>query len=135
MTHTPGPWIWMDESEQVPNQNNDGMKGVSWLGRDDDNEDMDDNYVLCAPYDTDTFPADHPYRQKFASRTTDGTISILNPDDLTLIAAAPDMLHALRQAEDGLASSLATWRQENGDNTSVIGAIRFVRAAIKKATA
>lgn len=50
-----------------------------------------------------------------------------------LIAAAPDMLRALRQAEDGLASSLATWRQENGDNTSVIGALRFVRKAISKA--
>ena len=50
-----------------------------------------------------------------------------------LFAAAPAMLRALYQAEDGLAGAIASWRQENGDIASTRGALKAVRKAIAKA--
>ena len=58
--------------------------------------------------------------------------AVESDNNRNLMAHAPEMLQALRQAEDGLASALATWREENGDNVGVIGALRFVRRAIKE---
>jgi len=130
----------MDESEQVPGDKNDGSKGVSWLGpasSDDTEEDMEKDYVLLGCYDVDSFPKDHPYRRTFYPKTTDGTIAVRNPDDLRLIAAAPELLAPL----DRLATAAANRDNTMGDPCRLIeckgelaNAVKQARAVIDKAT-
>lgn len=95
MSHTPGPWIWMDVSEQI-GVNNTGLTGVDWLGPDRDDINSEESYVLQFVQDCDNWPESHPYRKRFHHKTTGGGIAVLNLDDLPLIAAAPELLEACK---------------------------------------
>lgn len=103
MSHTPGPWVWMDESEEVPGKRNDGSKGVGWLGPANDGINCEESYVLHVAAECDDWPEEHPYRKRFHHKTTEGGIAVLNVDDLPLIAAAPELLEALQSIYHDLA--------------------------------
>jgi hypothetical protein len=100
-THTPGPWQW---SEPEP----------GWGGEARD--------TLSA--------GEHGLVLQGCGEHAAGTISISNPADMLLIAAAPDLLHALICAEQVMLADRKRSPGEVIDNTLTIA-----HAAIAKATA
>jgi len=78
----------MDVNQTVPSKLNDGSRGVDWLGPDRDGVIADDEYVLQVVAECEDWPDDHPYKQQWQAKITEGGIAVKNPADLLLIVAA-----------------------------------------------
>ena len=111
--HTPGPWI---------------VEGMNIYGPVHANSRHTNGRVLVSQVIQGTHRAD-PSLDGGADR-----FGFDSNKDAKLIAASPEMLEALYRAEDGLSGAISSWRQENGDIASTLGALKAVRAAISKAT-
>jgi hypothetical protein len=111
--HTPGPWI---------------ADGMSIYGPVHANSKHKNGRVLVSQVIVGTHRAD-PSLDGGSDR-----FGFDSSKDAKLIAASPELLEALYRAEDGLSGAISSWRQENGDIASTLGALKAVRAAIAKAT-